>query len=182
MNNLMKKIFVVALGMTLFFSARLTCAGDDAHVHPTGLQYLNEPAPEFFVVDRNGEKTSIKDFKGRAVLLHFWATWCAPCKDEFPAFEKLYQEFGRKGLTILAVSIDSVAGLDEVTKRAVSYGGTFPVYVARQGSVTNKYWTWGVPVTYFINKKGLIAARGIGQQDWAGEGIKRFVKELIEEK
>lgn len=182
MRRTVKKQLFAALALAVFLLPGAVAAIDEAHIHSAGLQTLNEAAPEFSVIDSAGRSIGLKDMKGKPMLLHFWATWCAPCREEFPAFEKLYKEFGGKGLEVLAVSIDSSAGIDDVKNKAAGYGATFPVYLARQGKITASYWTWGVPVTYFIDKRGMIIARGTGPQNWAGDGIRKLVRELIEEK
>src|SRR5713226_6722311 len=60
--------------------------------------------PDFTLPDLQGKKVALKDFRGKLVLLNFWASWCTPCREEMPAMERLYQEFKDKGLVILAVN------------------------------------------------------------------------------
>jgi len=148
-----------------------------------GLQELsgNREAPDFAVVGSDGKKISLKDYKGKVVILHFWATWCKPCKEEFPAFEKLYQRLKGKDVALVAISIDAKAGKDEVSAFARGLGATFPVFLAREGNVTNRYWTWGVPVTYFIDKKGWIIGRALGPRDWASPEMMGLIEGLLKE-
>ena len=146
------------------------------------VQELSEEAPDFVLADKDGLSVSLKGLKGRVVLLHVWATWCKPCKEEFPLFDKLYREFNGKGLVLLPVAIDPKISQAEIDSFARSLGGSFPVYLANRGSITDRYWTWGVPVTYFIDKKGRMAGRATGPRDWGSKEIEEIIKALMEEK
>ncbi len=149
-----------------------------------GIQELsgNKEAPDFSLLDSDGRKISLKDFKGKVVILHLWATWCKPCKEEFPLFEKMYQRVKDKDVIFIPVSIDTRATQVEVDAVAKKLGATFPVFLARSGSITDKYWTWGVPVTYFVDKKGQIAGRVLGPRDWASDSANNLINALLEEK
>ncbi len=155
---------------------------DKKALEAAGIQELDQDAPDFTLVDKEGRSISLKGLKGNVVLLHVWATWCKPCKDEFPLFEKLYQEFKGSGLVFLPIAIDARSTQEELDSFARGLGASFPVYLANKGRITDRYWTWGVPVTYLINKKGAIAGRAIGPRDWGSEGMKKIIKALLEEK
>lgn len=146
-----------------------------------GIQELKEEAPNFTIAAPNGKRVSINDYRGKVIILHFWATWCNPCKDEFPLFEKLYQNFKDREIVFLPISIDLKAGREEVEKFAKGFGLSCQVYLAREGDVTDRYWTWGVPVTYFINKKGWIIGRALGPRDWASDKSNEIINSLIED-
>ncbi len=163
----------------LFFTP--SWALDKKALKEAGVQELSEEAPDFTLVDKEGQGISLKGLKGRAVLIHVWATWCKPCKEEFPLLDRLYKEFNDKGLVLVPVAIDPKISQGEIDSFARSLGGSFPVYLANRGSITDKYWTWGVPVTYFIDKNGRIAGRAIGPRDWGSKEIKEIIMALIEE-
>ena len=149
-----------------------------------GLQELsgNQKAPDFTLLDTDGKKISLEDYSGKVVILHIWATWCKPCKEEFPLFEKMYQRFKDKSVVFLPVAIDAKAAQAEVDAIAKGFGASFPVFLARSGSITDKYWTWGVPVTYFIDKNGWIIGRAIGPRDWASDNVNNLINALLEER
>jgi thiol-disulfide isomerase/thioredoxin len=65
----------------------------------------NAPTPDFALATPDGKKLSLKDFRGKIVLLNFWASWCVPCREEMPAMEKLYQEFKQKNFVVLAIAV-----------------------------------------------------------------------------
>lgn len=154
---------------------------DKKRLDDAGVQELRQEAPDFMLTDAAGKKISLKDFRGRVVVLHIWATWCKPCRSEFPLFEKMYQHFRNKGLVFLPVAIDANAVGADVNIYARSIGGTFSVYLAKEGAISDRYWTWGIPVTYFIDKKGWITGRAIGPKDWGSNNIDSLINALLEE-
>lgn len=162
--------------------ASLSYGIDSKKLDAAGVQELIQEAPDFLLVTHEGKKISLKDFKGKVVILHIWATWCKPCKSEFPLFEKMYQRFSNKAFVFLAVAVDPGAVYKEVSQYAKSLGATFPVYLAREGNITDRYWTWGIPVTYFIDKRGWIAGRAIGPKDWDSDRIRELITALLDER
>jgi peroxiredoxin len=146
-----------------------------------GVQELNEDAPDFTLTGASGAITELKGLKGKVVILHIWATWCKPCKKEFPLFEKLYQSMKGRGAVFLPVSIDVRATQEDINGFAREHDTSFPVYLARNGSISDRYWTWGVPVTYFIDKKGHLAGRALGPREWASESVTALINALEKE-
>ncbi|MEK7845602.1 MAG: TlpA disulfide reductase family protein [Nitrospinota bacterium] len=183
MSHFQDKIIILTItgALTLFFACP-SYSIDKALLKAAGIQELKQDAPDFTIKDDDGKAISLKDFRGKLVILHFWATWCKPCKKEFPLFEKLYQGFKEKDVVFPFISIDTNANKDEVDVFARGLGVTFPVFLAKDGKVPNKYWTLGVPVTYFIDRKGLIIGMALGERDWASENIKNIINMMIEEK
>lgn len=176
----MKKSLVIALLSCLVFSTSLAYGVEKGLLDSLGLQELSQEAPDFTLI--NPKKITLKDYRGKVVIINIWATWCVPCKEEFPLFEKMYQRIMEKNIAFLPIAMDINATQDEINKFAKEQAATFPVYLARTGNVTNKYWTWGVPVTYFIDKKGWIVGRAIGPRDWASDKVNDLVNALLEEK
>lgn len=156
--------------------------GGNKTLTEAGLQKLAEEAPDFTLIGRSGEKITLRANRGRVVIIHIWATWCKPCKDEFPLFERLYNEFKEKGVVFLPIAIDTNTDIKEVSAHAKGMGADFEVYLASQSDITAKYWSWGVPATYFVDKNGRIVARGLGPKDWGADGVRRFIDTLLNEK
>jgi len=171
-------ILSLILGLTLLFAGS-SYGIDKTYLKALGIQDLKQEAPDFTIKGPDGNMISLKDFRGRVVILHFWATWCKPCKEEFPAFEKLYQGLKGKDVALLAISIDAKADKDEIDRFVRGLGAAFPVFLARDGDVTDRYWTWGVPVTYFIDRSGWIIGRAIGPRDWASPEIRDFIDIIL---
>lgn len=172
---------IIAIALTLF-SGSLSWGIEKRLLDAAGVQELNEEAPEFALAAEAGKRISLKEMRGKVVLLHIWATWCAPCKEEFPLFAKVYRSFKDRALVLLPVAIDKSATHEELASQAKKLGAVFPVYLASEGSITERYWTWGVPVTYFIDKRGWIRGRAIGPRDWSSDGVYALIKTMIEEK
>ncbi|MBI5233796.1 MAG: TlpA family protein disulfide reductase [Deltaproteobacteria bacterium] len=157
-------------------------AVDKKTIEGLGLQALDEKAPAFDLVGEDGHRVSLDGLKGKVIILHFWATWCKPCKEEFPGFEKLYQRLREKDAVLIPIAIDKKGTKEEISAFARTLGATFPVYLAQKGDVNERYWTWGVPATYFINRNGIVKARAIGPRDWGNAGVSALVDAMIQDK
>lgn len=155
---------------------------DRKKLEAAGVQELTQEAPDFTLVTHEGKRIGLKDFRGKVVILHIWATWCKQCESEFPLFEKMYQNFRDRDVVFLLVSVDPNAAWEDVNSFARGLGSTLPVYLAREGNIIDRYWTWGVPVTYFIDKKGRIAGRAIGPRDWGSDKNNELIKALLNER
>ena len=130
-----------------------------------GLQ-VGKQAPDFILRNLHGNLEGLSDYTDKVVVLNFWATWCAPCLEEMPAFEKLYRRYRSQGLTVLAVSLDK--GNNSKVKKFVDENSlTFPVLLDSEGIAERLYPSFTIPFTYVIDKKGRIAARVDGAKNWA---------------
>ena len=121
--------------------------------------FLGLEAPEFELATLSNDQTKLSDFKGKPVILNFWATWCGPCRVEMPILEDLYKTH-QTDLAILAVNFDEEA--QTVQDFIGEYGLTFPVLLDPGGLVTEKYRVIGMPTTYFLDNKGIVRAVHIG--------------------
>jgi peroxiredoxin len=108
-----------------------------------------------FSPDRSGGKSqSLSQYRGKIVLVNFWATWCKPCTTEMPAMHKIYDKLRDKGFVVLAVNeLEDDAKVREHIKR---YGHTFPVLMDRDNKVADQFGVFGLPVSVFIDEKGVI--------------------------
>ena len=138
-----------------------------------------DSAPDFTLTDPDGKKVSIKDFRGKVVFLNFWASWCEGCREEMPSMERLYKEFKGKGLEILAVNVK------EQRPAAVAFYKklqlTYPVALDPDGEVGLLYGAFGLPVTYLIDRKGILLARLWGGTDWHSPAARNLFKALLEQ-
>jgi DsbE subfamily thiol:disulfide oxidoreductase len=174
-----------ALGVLLvcagLLSATAWSATPDYSVVPK-LQEVKEhsEAPDFTLASPDGRKVSLKDFRGKVVFLNFWATWCEACRDEMPAMEKLYREFKGKGLEIVGVNVkdkrpDALAFLKK-------YQISYPIIMDPDGEAGLLYGAFGMPITYLIDRKGVVQARLLGGADWYTPGARNLIKTLVEKK
>jgi len=178
----MKRFAFFCAACVLIVSAAPSYGVDRKYLDGAALQELNEDAPDFTIKGEGSRMIGLKDLRGKVIILHFWATWCKPCRIEFPAFERLYDDFKDKDFVFLAVSIDEKVSREELNEFAKTLGAGFPVYLAREGDVTDRYWSLGVPLTYFIDKKGRIAGRKIGPGNWDEGGAGELIKALLKER
>ena len=138
-------ILALAIGYTIYAAV----AKDKVELITAGAA-----APDFEVVDLNGEKHRLKDYKGEGVLLNFWGTWCEPCEREFPAMERQYDAFKAQGVEMIAVNY---AQTDfEVKKYVANMGMTFPVAIDKTKSVFTAYNIGPLPTSIFIKPDGTI--------------------------
>lgn len=127
---------------------------------------LGDQAPDFTAEVNDGSMFTLTEQKDKVILLNFWATWCGPCVEEMPAFEKIYQEYGDQ-VAILAVnSMEDKGTVDQFIKEK---GYTFPIAYDEKGEIGMKYPTDGIPYTLLIGKDGTvkkiyIGAKGADQQ------------------
>ena len=120
-------------------------------------------APDFIVLDREGEEVSLSDFIGKPVILNFWASWCGPCKSEMPEFEAAYQKY-REEIQFMMVNLTD--GSRETVETAAEYiageGYTFPVFFDTESDAAISYGATSIPVTYFVDAEGHLVAYGSG--------------------
>jgi peroxiredoxin len=112
-------------------------------------------APDFELVNLNGDTVRLADYHGRPVILNYWASWCPPCRGEMPTFQKIYAQYESQGLVVLAVNSQEsrsiAAGFSQ------SQNLTFITLLDEDGAVSNRYQVDSLPTTFFINKTGYIS-------------------------
>ena len=119
-------------------------------------------APAFTLVDLSGKKVSLADFKGKPVVIDFWATYCAPCKLEMPWFEEFTAKYKDQGLVVLGVDQDDSVGKNEVALAAKRTGVTYPILMPDKTIATNYKLGDYLPQTFFVDKNGTVAEEVIG--------------------
>ena len=141
---------------------------------------VGSSAPNFRakVLGENRYKT-MADYRGQVVILNVWATWCGPCQVEIPTLERLYQEYGGKGLKLVAVSIDDYVNEDSIRTFARNFGMTFEVLHDSTHAIERQYQVTGYPETFVIGKEGTIRKKWIGPDDWTSQGNRALVAQLL---
>jgi peroxiredoxin len=134
-------------------------------------------APDFSLRDANGVPVSLSGKRGSMVLLNFWATWCAPCRDEMPSMETLSRNFGGQGFTILAVNQKESAA--QVTRFMRTHGLNFTTPLDSDGRVNAAYRVYGIPVSYLIDGSGTAIGMKSGARDWASRDVVEVFRKLI---
>ncbi|MED1598213.1 MULTISPECIES: peroxiredoxin family protein [Bacillus] len=121
-------------------------------------------APDFELSKLDGTKVKLSDFKGKKVILNFWATWCGPCQQEMPDMEAFYKK-NKDDVEILAVNYtvsERANGEEKVKKFAEEKGLTFPILLDKDINVTTMYKVITIPTSYFVDTKGVIQDKFIG--------------------
>jgi len=138
------------------------------------------PAPDFTLPDLERGKVSLKDFRGKLLMLNFWASWCVPCREEMPAMERLYQRYKDRGFVILGVNIkdDKKSAVSFVRELKI----TFPIGFDPNGDVGLLYGAWGLPATYLIDARGIALARAWGPADWFSPRARELIEALLDAK
>ena len=140
---------------------------------------LKEPV-DFSLVNLDAKIIRLSDYRGKIVFLNFWASWCAPCRIEMPAMQKLHDKYNNHQFAMLAVS------LKESSKQVRSYFKenklTFTALVDPKGKVAQQFRVISIPTTLIINKEGLIIGHAIGPRDWESKESFTLFRQLIDMK
>jgi peroxiredoxin len=111
------------------------------------------PAADFSLPSRDGKTVALKDLKGQVVMVNFWASWCGPCRQEFPLIDKqLYQRYRSLGFTVLGVNVES--DTKDAERFLSETPVTFPILFDKQSVVSKLYSVNAMPTTVFIDRKG----------------------------
>ena len=122
------------------------------------------PAPPWQLLDLNGKPVSLSDFKGKVVILDFWATWCPPCREEIPHFIDLQKRYGNQGLAVVGISLDQ-GGPEVVASFVKDNGINYPVVMANDEVPTLYGNIEVIPTTFVINPTGEIVKQYVGLTD-----------------
>lgn len=136
-------------------------------------------APEFSLRELNGNVASLSGYRGKMVLLNFWATWCGPCRDEMPSMEQLSRDFGGQALAVVAINQRENATL--VARFMKTHNLNFSTPLDVDGRVAASYRVYGIPVSYLIDSDGQAIGMKSGPMDWASPRVVDILRKLIDE-
>ena len=122
------------------------------------------PAPDFVLMDMDGNQHQLSNYLGRVVIVNFWATWCPPCRAEMPSMQRAWEQLEKEGILMLGINV----GEDEDTifQFTANYPVAFPLLLDQDSKVINQWPVRGVPTTFVVDPKGRIAYRAIGGREW----------------
>jgi cytochrome c biogenesis protein CcmG/thiol:disulfide interchange protein DsbE len=145
-------------------------------------------APAFSAQDAEGVVRSTEEYRGKVLLLNIWATWCETCKEEMPSMQRLYDQFGREDLEILAVSVDAPMGQEDLLfglpggdpfAYADSLSLSFPILHDPSADIAATYRITGVPESFVIDQEGIIIRKVAGPAEWDAPGYLELFARLI---
>jgi len=133
-------------------------------------------APDFSLQDMDGNQHSLKDFRGKVVIINFWATWCPPCRAELPSMNRGWAKIKDQGIVMLAVNV----GEDEYTIFSFQgdYPIDFPVLLDLKGEVINDWPILGLPTTFVVDKQGKLVYRAVGGREWDSDVLLNKIRAL----
>ena len=177
--NMSKQLFLL-LAMLLALAGMPVLADAEE----SGLGYQFSPvsplklAPDFTLEDMDGESYKLQDYRGKVVLVNFWATWCPPCRKEMPALEALYKKLGGDSFAVLAVN------QWEDPDHVFAYTGelnvfpTFPILFDPESKISAEYGVKGLPTSFLIDKKGRLAYRAVGGRAFDHPEVEKLIRFL----
>ena len=160
-------VLVIIIGGGMLLYRNLGQNIDLGEAVPTETAPQN-PAPDVTVTDGEGNEVKLSDFRGKGVVLNFWASWCGPCKSEMPHFQAAYEQYGEE-VQFLMVNMSTAFGDSQANAEAlVSEGGyTFPVYYDTGAECAYSYGINAIPVTVFIDANGNLVSMKTGAMNAA---------------
>jgi len=186
LNNCLKNKFISRSVLTMLcglLALNVYAAWDDQPKLGHKLTEVPKPvvAPEFTLEDMDEELHSLKDLRGKVVLLNFWATWCPPCRREMPSMERLHQKLNGENFAVIAVNqmedgdhVFAYIGQLEVDP-------SFTILFDKDSKVSSSFRVNGLPTTYLIDKQGKIRYRAIGGREFDHPEVEKQIMQLINE-
>ncbi len=140
---------------------------------------VGAPAPMATLVTLDGQRVSTADLLGKVVILTFWATWCAPCRDELPLLSRYAAAHARAGLQVLGFSLDAQEAVPEV--RHIAQSLSFPVGLLADSKASGYGHIWRLPLSFTIGRVGLLVADGWQERRpaWTPQRLEQLVTPLL---
>ena len=139
------------------------------------------PASDFELLNMDEDKKKLSDYRGKVVLLNFWATWCPPCIREMPSMERLHQQINADDFKVIA--INQMEDIDQVFAFSgqLEVDPTFEILFDSRSEVSQAYAVRGLPTTYLIDKQGNIRYRAVGGREFNHPEVVKIINGLIKE-
>ena len=142
-----------------------------------GHPLYGQPAPEIDLETFDGERMTLSSLRGRPVIINFWATWCGPCREEFPLMVETYEQYADEGLEILGVLHDDL--VDSGRRFAADQGADWPMLYDADDEAWEAYVGVGKPTSFFVDPEGIVRAFSLGP--FNEEGLERQLATIIPE-
>ena len=133
--------------------------------------------PPLELTDLRGKKHSLADYRGKVVLVNFWATWCEPCREEMPSMERLRISLAERPFAVLAVNLAEPES--RITKFLDTVPVGFPILLDRDTKTTRAWQAKVLPATYIVGPDGAIRYRHVGELDWSKPEVRKLILGLM---
>jgi len=134
-------------------------------------------APSFHLEDPDRNAYQLSDFRGKVLIVNFWASWCTPCLEELPALNRARAALKQEEVAMLAINLGE--DLEAVTAFIDDYPIDFTVLLDRHGTISQRWQVTGMPTTFVVNPRGELVYRIVGKRKWDSEEILGLIRELI---
>lgn len=165
-------LIIVVVGLLALLGVGL--ANREPATGRSGFTRINKPAPEFKLSLFQGGEIDLTSYRGRPIVINFWASWCVPCRQEAPILEGLWQSYQEGGVQFIGVNIQDAEA--DSSRYIREFGITYPNGLDADGRITVDYGVIGIPVTFFINREGIVERRWVGAVSEAR--MTQWVREL----
>ena len=135
--------------------------------------------PAFRGIMLTGGEATLEAWKGKLVILNFWATWCTPCTIEMPSLERLWRVYRDRGLVVLGVSVDRGAPRALIDPYLKNLGLTFPILLDPNMETANSWKVPGIPATFVIRPGGEVTGMVIGFREWDSKEMRALLESLL---
>ncbi|RMG03314.1 MAG: TlpA family protein disulfide reductase, partial [Nitrospirae bacterium] len=161
--------------VTLLFTLSCKKGSEKAFVNAE----IGKPAPNFALKNLEGRQVSLSDFKGKVVVIEFWATWCHACKETAPVLVSLYEKYKEQGLVVIGITLDTGYGAEENVRKFVEiHNQKYPILW--DDKITSKaYGAIKIPVTYVLDRDHIIRQEIIGYIKGYGEKLEEAVRKYL---
>jgi peroxiredoxin len=173
------------------FAVLMAAVCAPAHADPDSIATLVKPLnlviyragtlpPPFDSTTPAARPYSLADMRGKVVIVNFWASWCAECRPEMPALQRLHRDFAARGLVMIGINAREDAAT--IRQYAQELGLTFPLLVDPDGKINAAYGVVGLPATFIIGRDGRAVAFAIGTREWASAPARALIETLLAER
>ena len=162
-SNAIKGIAILILAILISLFAIFLATGLANQASATGRsgeQLIGRKAPEFLADSINGKPVSLSNFPESPIILNFWASWCPPCRDETPHFEKIWRLYKEKDVVVIGINVQD--DLNSANEYISEFDVTFINGMDKNGRIMVDYGVTGLPVTFFLDREGMIIGRWVG--------------------
>ena len=176
MKTLIRSFFGCTMLASWFVLCAVQAAGNDA---AQTLPPLPKPfaAPDFTLPGEDGKTYRLSDYRGKVVVLNFWATWCPPCRYEMPSMERAHKKVQGEKIVLLAINVGESE--EKVFEFTGQYPVTFPLLLDTEGAIIRKYPVIGLPTTFVIDPRGIVMHRAVGGREWDDEQLLVQLRKLL---